>query len=117
MQRELPLIGVIEPPRVYPREVVAQALTYREAVRLAWQLRRIRGMTKQQLAAEAGLYASHVSDYLNPDDKPSRRDLPARAIKEVESVLGNRILSQWLAMRADFTVMEEMKADRERMVA
>jgi hypothetical protein len=117
MQVELPLIGVLNPPKVYPREVVAQALTYREAVRLAWQLRRIRGMTKQQLSAEAGLYASHVSDYLNTDDKPSRRDLPASKVQEFESVVGNRVVSQWLAMRADFTVMEEMKADRERMVA
>jgi hypothetical protein len=117
MQRGLALIGVIDPPKVYPRDVVEQARTYRAAVRLAWQLRRVRGMTRQQLAAEAGLYASHVTDYLNEDDKPSRRDLPASKVAEFESVVGNRVLSQWLAMRADFTVMEELKADRERMVA
>ena len=117
MQRELPLIGVIEPPKVYPRAVVCMALTYRQAVRLAWQHRRIRGMTKQQLAGEACLYASHVTDYLHPDDAPSRRDLPAKKIPEVESALGNRILSQWMAMQSELTVLEEMQADRERMVA
>jgi hypothetical protein len=117
MQIGLPLLAVMEPPKVYPREVVEQARTYRAAVRLAWEKRRVRGMTKQQLAAEASLYASHVSDYLHADDKPSRRDLPASKVAEFESVVGNRIVSQWLSARADFTVMEELKADRERMVA
>jgi hypothetical protein len=117
MQRELSLLGLIDAPKVFPREVVAQARTYREAVRLAWEKRRVRGMTKQQLAGEAGLYASHVSDYLHADDKPSRRDLPAKCVPEYECAVGNRIVSQWLAMQADFTVMEEMKADRERLVA
>jgi hypothetical protein len=117
MQIGLPLIGVIEPPKVYPRDVVCMALTYRQAVRLAWQLRRVRGMTRQQLAAEAGLYASHITDYLNEDDAPSRRDLPAKKIPEVESALGNRILSQWMAMQSELTVLEEMQADRERLVA
>jgi hypothetical protein len=117
MQRELNLLGVLESPKVYPRAVIETARSYRQAVRLAWQKRRVWGMTRQQLAAEAGLYASHVSDYLHEDDKPARRDLPAYKVAEFEAVVGNRIVSQWLAMQADFTVMEEMKADRERMVA
>jgi hypothetical protein len=117
MQIGLPLIGVIEPPKVYPRDVVEQARTYRAAVRLAWQLRRVRGMTRQQLAAEAGLYASHITDYLNEDDAPTRRDLPAKNVPDFECAVGNRVVSQWLAARADFTVMEELKADRERLVA
>jgi hypothetical protein len=117
MQRELPLLGVLEPPKVYPRSVVCMALTYREAVRLAWLHRRVRGMTKQQLAGEACLYASHVTDYLHEDDRPKRRDLPAHKVAEFESVVGNRILSQWMAMQSELTVLEEMQADRERMVA
>jgi hypothetical protein len=117
MQRELPLIGVIEAPKVYPRRTFEMVRTYREAVRLAWQLRRVRGMTKQQLAGEACLYASHVTDYLHEDDRPSRRDLPAHKVAEFESVVGNRILSQWMAMQSELTVLEEMQADRERMFA
>ena len=117
MQRELPLIGLIEPPKVYPRHVVESARTYREAVRLAWQMRRIRGMTKQLLAAEACLYASHVTDYLKEDDRPTRRDLPAHKVAEFECVVGNRIVSQWMAMQSELTVLEEMQADRERLVA
>lgn len=117
MQRELPLLGVLEPPKVYPRETISLVRTYREAVRLAWAHRRVRGMTKQQLAGEACLYASHVTDYLHEDDRPSRRDLPAHKIAEFESVIGNRILSQWMAMQSELTVLEEFQADRQRMVA
>jgi len=69
-------------------------------------------MNKHQLAAEAGLYASHVSDFLNPDDKPSRRSLPAESIAAFEAVCGNSLVSQWLASRAHLTVLEELQASR-----
>jgi hypothetical protein len=104
-------------PAVVPRSVIAVIHSYREAVRVAWRMRSIWGMTKQLLAAEAGLYASHVTDYLHEDDKPSRRDLPASRIEDFERAVGNRVVSQWLAMRAEFTVLEEIQADRERPVA
>ena len=117
MQIGLPLIGVLKPPKVYPRCTFEMVRTYREAVRLAWQMRRVRGMTKQQLAGEACLYASHVTDYLHEDDRPSRRDLPAHKVAEFECVVGNRIVSQWMAMQSELTILEEMQADRERLVA
>lgn len=109
---ELPLMGRIDGPCVAPAGLVALANTYREAVRLCWQLRRVKGMTKATLAAEAGLYAPHVSDFLNTDDKPSRRSLPAEHISAFEAICGNTLISQWLASRARLTVLEELQASK-----
>ena len=112
MTGQLALIGRLDGPQAVPRSVVQSCRTYREAVRMAWAMKRVHAMTKQQLAGEAGLYASHVSDYLAADDKPSRRDLPAHKVAEFEGVVGNRLVSQWLAARSELTVMEEWQLER-----
>ena len=110
LQREFPLLARMEGPSVVPDSLMRLATTYRGAVRLCWQLRRVRNMTMRQLAAEAGVPHQHVSDYFNPDDRPSRRDLPGRAVEAVETVLGNTAVSQWHAARARFTVLEVLQA-------
>lgn len=112
LQREFPLLARMEGPAVVPPALLHRAKTYREAVRYAWALRRVRNMTFRQLAAEAGLIYQHVGDYFNADDKPGRRDLPGGALEAVESVLGNSYVSQWHAMRARLTILEEMQAMR-----
>lgn len=113
MQLPLPsLMGRLDGPAVAPGHLVSIPKTYREAVRMCWQVRRVKIMTHAQLAAEVGLYPSHVSDYLNADDKPSRRSLPAEAIAAFEAVCGNTLISQWLAARARLTVLEEIQATR-----
>lgn len=111
-QLDLPLLGRLDGASTVPHQIVAEASTYRQAVRLAWQLRRVKGMTQQGLAAEAGLYASHVSDYLNRDDKPTRRSLPAESIAQFEATVGNTMVTQWLAAQAHLTVLEEIQATR-----
>jgi hypothetical protein len=111
-QLALRLMGRLDGPSTAPTALVSQAKTYRQAVRLAWISRRIHYATQRQLAAEAGLYAPHVSDYLNTDDKPTRRSLPAEAIAHYETFVGNTIVSQWLAAQAKLTVLEEMQATR-----
>ncbi|WKB52997.1 helix-turn-helix domain-containing protein [Eleftheria terrae] len=88
--------------------VVRQLLTYRDACRLAWEKRAIPGLTQRTVAELAGLHPPHVSDYFSPD--PSRRELPARAIGDVERVLGNTVISQWVAKQARLTVLEELQA-------
>lgn len=108
----LPLMGRLDAPSAAPAQLVAIARTYREAVRLAWQIRRVHNMTRRQLAAEAGLHFQHVTDYLHADDKPQRRDLPAKKIAEFEAIVGNTLVSQWLAARAKLTVLEEMMATK-----
>lgn len=111
-QREFPLMARLNGPSVVPEQWIWQAKSYRQAVRLAWELRRVQYMTRAQLAAEAELYPQHVSDYLAADDKPNRRDLPAEAVARFEAVVGNTLVSQWLAARSKLTVMEEVQATK-----
>ena len=110
--REFPLMGRIDAPSVAPEQWVRMAKTYRDAVRISWQLKRVHYMTRQQLAAEAELYPQHITDYLHEDDKPSRRDLPASAVARFEAVVGNTLISQWLAAQSKLTVLEELTATR-----
>lgn len=111
-QLEMRLMARLEGPAVVPPSLLEGITTYREAVRLCWALRRVRGMRPADLAVHCGLVRQHVSDYLNPDDKPGRRDLPAEAIEDVEDVCGNTAITQWLASRARLTVIEEVQAAR-----
>ena len=107
-----PLLGRLEGPAVVPAHLIKTCRTYRDAVRLCWELRRVRGMTLRQLAAEAGLIYQHVTDYLHADGKPGRRDLPGKHIKQYECACGNTAVSQWVAMNAVLTVLEELQASR-----
>lgn len=50
--------------------------------------------------------------YLHEDDKLSRRDLPAEALPRFEAVIGNTLVSQWLARYAKLTVLEEITATK-----
>lgn len=111
-QLSLLLYGRIDGASVAPSFLVSKCKTYREAVRMCWVLRRVHGMTLRQLSAEGGFYPQHVGDWLNPDDKPKRRDLPAAAIAGFEALTGNTLISQWIAARQGLTVLEEITATR-----
>lgn len=108
----LPLLGgVIEcEPRAVPPEVIKALISYRQACRLAWKLRRVRNLTRRTLAELAGLHAPHVTDYFSVHE--NRRELPARCVAAVEVVLGNRVISQYLAAQSRLTVLEELQAMR-----
>lgn len=110
--RELALMGgVVQAQRlVVPPEVVMGIRSYRHACRLAWKLRAVRNLTRRTLAEQTTLYTSHVSDYFSVHEH--RRELPARHIAAVERVLGNTVISQWLAQQSHLTVLEEMQAER-----
>lgn len=109
--RELPLMGRLDGPSAVPMETVRRCKTYREAVRMSWQLRRVKSMTQAMAAHLATLTPQHVSDYLASDDKPGRRDLQAEAIRRWEyDAVGNTLVSQWLAWQSSLTVLEEMQA-------
>jgi hypothetical protein len=111
--RELPLLGRLDGPSAVPMSIVRQCTTYRQAVRVSWQLRRVKNMTKAMAAHIASLTPQHVSDYLAEDDTPGRRDLPAEAIPRWEAeAVGNTLVSQWLAWQSSLTVLEEMQATR-----
>lgn len=112
-QLEFPLMARIDAPSAVPTYYVQRVRTYREAVRWCWAHRRVRNMTQRALSAEADLLPQHVTDYLHPDDRPTRRDLPARCVAQFESVCGNTFVSQWLARQGTLTVLEEMQAMRQ----
>lgn len=107
----LPLLGgLVQPQRlVVPPAVVMQLKSYRHACRLAWKLRHPR-ITQRTLAELAALYPSHVSDYFCVHEQ--RRELPARHVAAVERVLGNTVISQYLAQQSALTVLEELQASR-----
>jgi predicted transcriptional regulator len=111
----LPLFGgVVQAQRlVVPPQVVATIRSYRHACRLAWKLRRTR-LTQRTLAELAGLYPSHVSDYFSVHEQ--RRELPAKHIGAVEAVLGNTVISQWLAQQSRLTVIEELQAQHHAVL-
>ncbi|ENZ79597.1 MULTISPECIES: hypothetical protein [Ralstonia] len=106
-----------EPKRRFlPDEEIAKCRTFRDACALAWKHRAVPGMTHQMLAALADLQHQHVSDYFHTDPLNSkgnsRRPLPAEKIDEVERVLGNHVLTQFLVWRGQMTLMEAVLAAR-----
>jgi hypothetical protein len=109
-QIPLALLGRLDAPSVAPSDAVTRCRTYRDAVRFAWELRRVRNMTRRSLAEQAGPYAPHVTCYLSDDD--SRRALPADKLPAFEVVVGNTLCTQWLAAQAKLTVLEELQASR-----
>lgn len=109
-QLSLRLLCRVDAPSVVPPVLVAACKTYRDAVKLCWNLRRVRNMTQARLAEEAGLYAPHVTCYLH--DGKRERDLPAWAIRGVETACGNTAITQWLNQGAQLTVLEEIQAER-----
>lgn len=110
-QLQLPgLLCRLDAPSVVPPAMVAKCHTYRDAVRLCWSLRKVRNMTRRMLAERAGLYAPHVTCYLADDDR--KRSLPAEHIRSFELACDNTAITQWLAMHAQLTVLEEMQAAR-----
>lgn len=106
-QMQLRLLGRLDAPSVVPPDLIAQCSTYRDAVKLCWQLRRVRNMTRSSLAEQAQLYAPHVTCYLV--DGKRQRDLPGWAIKGFEWACGNTAISQWINVGAQLTVVEEMQ--------
>ena len=112
MTRDVRLMARTQGPGIVPPGIVAEAMTYREAVRLCWTLRVVKGMKVTDLARDFDFIRQHVGDYLNPDDKPSRRSLPAERVADFEEACGNTAITQWLASRQRLTVLEEMQAER-----
>lgn len=115
-QMQLRLLCRLDAPSVVPPHIVAQCKTYRDAVHLCWDLRRVRNMTQARLAEEAHLYPSHVSSYLSKTTKHPR-ELPASSIRGFETACGNTAISQWLAMGARLTVVEEIQAQALKAAA
>jgi hypothetical protein len=111
-QLEFPLFGRVDAPSVAPEQWVRYCKTYREVVRTAWTLRRMKGAKPADMARDMHFHAQHVGDWVNKDDAPKRRNLPAHHIPDFELYVGNTLVSQWLARHAKLTVLEEVTATR-----
>lgn len=116
LQTELRMLGRLDAPSVVHPDLIAMCKTYRQAVQLCWQMRRVRNMTKKTLAELAGLYAPHVTCYLS-DDAKTRRDLPGSAVKAFELACGNTAISQWHALNAQLTCLESIQAGNQKVAA
>lgn len=114
LQREIPLLTRIDAPSIAPTNLIRHARTYRQAVRLALHIaqRKEPGLKPVDIARACRITRQHCTDYFIKCDKPMRRSLPAERVAEVEVRLGNSFISQWLAARAGFTVLEELQAGR-----
>lgn len=104
-QLKLPMLTVYSGPRLVDAEIIDACKTFREACKACWDLRTRRGLTRRVLAEEAGLYPSHVSDYLH--ESITKRELPAKHVNAFELACGNRFVSQWLARQANLTILEQ----------
>ncbi|HDR9078166.1 TPA: XRE family transcriptional regulator [Burkholderia vietnamiensis] len=104
-----------------PPALIDGCKTYRDACRLAWEWRSVKGMTKLTLAEHCDLRACFVTDYFNEEPKDRkgrrRRELPADKIDAVEAELGNNAISQYLNRKKGFRIWDEVKAIADRMVA
>jgi hypothetical protein len=122
MQMDLALMGRIDEAGVVPHSLIVQIADYREAVRMCWIYRRAQRMTQETLAERVpGMYASHVSDYLDVNEftknGQKRRSLPAHLIRDFRAACGNKIVTQWLAHQEGLTVMESVINERKNFLA
>lgn len=103
-------------PAVAPASLIAKIKSYRGAIRVSWQMRTVKNMTKAGLCERTGMRASHLSDYLNEQefDEKGRelRDMPAKYIPAFEQAVGNSFASQWLASQSQLTVLEAQIAEQ-----
>lgn len=100
------------PRLVVPTDVVAGLKSWRAACRMAWKLRFPRVTQRTLAELVPGLYASHVSEYFSV--REDRRELPSKQVGPVEAVLGNTVMSQWLARQSNLTVLEELQANSRK---
>lgn len=113
MQLVLPMLTRIDGPSMVRPDAIEHLASFRHVVRFAWMQRKRRCMTMRLLAEELGSYPSHVTDYLNSDDAPTRKSLPAEKVRAFDCAVGNTAVSQWLAMRSQLSVvvmLDERKA-------
>jgi hypothetical protein len=103
-QLRLPMLTCYDGPALVDERLVRSCTSFRAAVRMCWEMRTRRSLTRRELALEVGIHPPHVTDYLNAD--ASRRELPAKYIEAFEVSCGNFFITQWFAWRAQLTVVD-----------
>lgn len=105
--RELPLLAEMPGPTFLPAAEIEGCKTHRDAVRLCWMRRRVKGMTQAYAAALLGVHAPHMSCFLSAKPKTGR-SLPADAEAEFQNICGNYAIQQWRVRQAGLHLAEEM---------
>lgn len=101
------LKGIPDKPFLVDIETVKNCKTYREACRAAWGLRYVRNMTFLTMCEIGGLTRQHVSDWFMNDDSKTRKSMPAHAIPIFEEIVGNHLITQWIAFQAGYVLSKE----------
>ena len=115
IQREMPFLMATVPSKYAPSSVIEAFNSYRDAVVWGWENRPHRGKNDPQdqsmFARNAGVYAPHMSRFVSRTSK-APMDLHPDLIGEFESYIGWRVITQYLAKRANVTLMEEVIEQR-----
>lgn len=114
---QIKLMPRLDAPSVAPMSVIAGIRSYRDAIRAAWNNRRVVNMTRATLCEMTGMRAPHVADYLSDREMDERgremRDMPAKYLPGFEAAVGNSFASQWLAMQSQLTILEAQIAEQK----
>ena len=118
-QRELSLMAELVKAKYVEPETVKSWATYRDAVVWCWEHQRFhmrngkgKDARRQLLFADAaGVHPSHMSRFVKPDSF-APMNLTPDVIPEFEAFTGWRGVSQWLAMKGQQTLMEQVIQER-----
>jgi len=88
-------------------ETVRSCKTYREACVKAWELKWVKNMKISTLAELGEFYPQHVSCWLNKNGGVGQKELPGKYIAQFEVLVGNHLVTQWLALQAGYVLAKE----------
>ena len=110
-QREIPIFSPVAKVQFVPDAVLKGFKSYAESVQWAWENRNHSGMAEaddQALCARLiGLHAPHMSRCVNPNSK-APMNLSPDLLPAFEAFTGWRAPSQYIASKAQMTVLEQL---------
>src|ERR1041385_2572877 len=114
-QREMPFGEALQQPKFAPQCVVDAFTCYRDAVIWAWENRIRQGagnqMDQAMCANIIGLHTPHMSRCVNRDAS-APMNLNPDYVEPFEAFCGWRAVTQYMASKAQMTLMEQVLAER-----
>lgn len=107
IQRTIPLMGEIRPPRDLPAALIESCETKEDAIRLCWSMRRDKSMTMTKAAERMDLSKGQLSKII--DGYSGMRGNQERAF---QFICGNRAITQFLAWEMGCQLIDERWEDR-----
>lgn len=110
-QREIPIVGSVSNVQFAPSSVVKSFKSFADAVQWAWENRPCHGLAEQDdqalCARLMGLHAPHMSRCVNRNSK-APMNLSPDLLPAFESYTGWKAPSQYIASKAQMTVLEQL---------